>query len=73
MAGPSLDLPPTPTYRLARARIPLTLLAAPVEAAKSDEEGCALIDLAIEDGRIAALAASPQEPPPPGAQWPPAC
>jgi hypothetical protein len=41
----SLVLPQTPRYTLARARVPLSLLATPVDKARRDEEGCALIDI----------------------------
>jgi cytosine deaminase len=53
----SLDLPQMPSYTLARARVPLSQLAAPVDKARPDDERCALIDIAIDRGRIAALTA----------------
>ena len=58
----SLDLPQTPRYTLARARVPLSLLATPVDKARHDEEGCALIDIAIDRGRVAALTATSERP-----------
>ncbi|HWY82729.1 MAG TPA: cytosine deaminase [Roseiarcus sp.] len=58
----SLDLPQTPRYTLARARVPLSLLATPVDKARRDEEGCALIDIAIDRGRVAALTATSERP-----------
>lgn len=54
----SLDLPQTASYRLTRARVPLSLIAATVDQARPDDEGCALVDIAIDRGRIAALSAA---------------
>ncbi len=54
------SLPPRPAgaaYWLRRARLPLTFLARPEKlAAGADGEGSALVDIKIEDGRIAAIA-----------------
>jgi cytosine deaminase len=58
----SLDLPQTTSYTLTRARVPLSLIAAPVDQARPDDEGCALIDIAIDRGRVAALTAACERP-----------
>jgi len=60
MSNADLVWPQSSTYTLARARIPLTLLAAAPAGARPDAEGCALIDLGVKDGRIASLIASAQ-------------
>ncbi len=46
-------LPQTPSYRLSRARAPLCLVEAGGLAA--DRDGLALIDIAVEDGRIVSI------------------
>lgn len=46
-------LPQTPSYRLAHAHAPLCLVEAGGLAA--DQDGLALVDIAVEDGRIASI------------------
>jgi cytosine deaminase len=46
----------TPRYGLHQARVPASLLAEPVE--KRDGEGLALVDLIVDDGKIAAITPS---------------
>ena len=49
----SLNIPPSSRYSLTRARIPSALLEAPVRDCPVDWEGCVLVDLVIDDGRVA--------------------
>ena len=56
MPNSSLQIPQASRYTLTRARVPLSLLAMPLADAQPDDEGCALLDIAIDQGRIAALA-----------------
>jgi cytosine deaminase len=58
MSNANLVWPAGSSYRLARARVPLTLLAAAPAGARSDEEGCALVDIEVAGGRIAGLTAA---------------
>ena len=51
----TLALPETPRYWLRRARIPGSLLAAPVPGAPLDDDGSALVSILIDGERIAAL------------------
>jgi cytosine deaminase len=61
MSPSKLVLPKVPSYRLARARVPLSLLSTPVAGIPSDDEGCALVDIAIDGGKIASITASAEE------------
>ena len=58
MSNADLIWPQGSDYTLARARVPLTLLSLAPAGVQPDEEGCALVDLAVKDGRIASLTAS---------------
>ena len=62
MPLPKPALPPVPTYTLARAKVPHSLFAGALEGLPRDAEGCSLVDLAIDGGRIAAISASPEGP-----------
>ena len=62
-----VEIPQSPTYTLAHARVPLTLLAAPIAGARPDDEGCALIDIGIDNGRVVSLVASVEGAPAAGA------
>src|SRR5436190_1929441 len=61
MSFTSIRIPTAAPYVLRRARVPASLVDAPPVDAQSDTEGSLLLDLHIERGRIAALAASAAE------------
>jgi cytosine deaminase len=51
----TLNIPPAPRYSLTRARIPGALLEPPVRDWPVDWEGSVLVDLVVDDGRVAEL------------------
>ena len=67
MPGTRVEIPQSPTYTFTQARVPLTLLAAPIAGARPDDEGCALIDIGIDNGRVVSLVASVEGAPVAGA------
>ena len=52
---PQLSIPEAGRYILARARVPAELLVGPVAGAVADTEGALLLDVLIDQGRIAGL------------------
>jgi cytosine/creatinine deaminase len=58
----ALAIPLERCYWLRRARVPACFLVAPVAAAPPDTDGALLLDLLIEDGRIAQIAAAAATP-----------
>jgi cytosine/creatinine deaminase len=54
----ALAIPDEARYWLRRARVPACLLAAPVTGAAADSDDTLLLDLLIENGRIARISAS---------------
>lgn len=59
---PQLSIPEAGRYILARARVPVELLAGPVAGAVADAEGALLLDVLIDQGRIAGLLAMGKAP-----------
>jgi len=51
-----IEIPATGDYVLRRARVPVCFFKEPVPGIVVDDEMCALVDLAIVDGRIGAIA-----------------
>ena len=49
----SLNIPSSTLYSLTRARIPKVLLDPPMRDCPADWEDCVLVDLVIEEGRVA--------------------
>lgn len=57
-----LRIPQANRFVLSRARVPAEFLAAPVPGARADAEGAMLLDLLIDQGRVAALFPAGQAP-----------
>lgn len=62
MSTQNLTIPPTSRHVLARARVPAELVVAPPPGVQQDAEGALLLDLLVDQGRIAALFPAGQAP-----------
>jgi cytosine deaminase len=58
-----LTIPSGKRYWLRNACVPACLLAAPIDAPPGDDDGAILVDILIDDGRVAAIAPAGTVPP----------